>query len=791
MASLGKDFTMRKLIFIASLAAFAVAVRGDDQPMGAVFLWDRMIPGVTGTLPFSEYGIKQFSYDVRTIDESLERNLAASRLFYVNSYDALNELLRKRPTAKRSIRTFLESGGTILFNRGPLYPPHLAPVRDFLKEIGVKHPGKYTHGLYRVAPDPQSEMPFVSEPETLSKGHPKAYGYWEKWDDSLRAPFRHEEKPGAAGMLVQENVLGAGRVIFNHVNFLLTLETGVYGQIFRNMMSYVYGRPIRAGAGDPIQTRFKTAKPYELWTKNPYDSLFNYEANAPAENATRRLDFKAAVNDHVANLLLITNGSTAPLTFKIDANVPGLRSDAVTVRELQFFKEHNGRWIYDPMPKTDAVTVPPGETRQLWIAIDTSGVKPGDYSGKLQLTTGDSIDSVALNVTVWPFELTRGNPLRFCAWDYAPARNRTALIGGWDNWKNYHQDLVDHGVNVTTIFSFNHPEPVLDADGNITEPLDFKLFDAEILPDRPEMIYLVMLPLNLSESRLLDEKPFAYLSPPWKRAFTTWLKRVVARLKEKGVDYDHFAMYPYDELHKSEDIPKALEIYKLIKEIDPKVKIFLTLGSRSKNSETFEKIKKMLPYVDICVPHINFHLLFSKGENFRDREIVKLLKDRGVETWSYWNCTERGADDGKVAHERCRLMPLCAYRLGIDGYGFWAYNVWKGNPWTAFDEDGEPKKKIGTEILAVVYSGPEPVPSIRWEAFRDGMNDVKYFEALKSEIAKSKNENAVAEAKIMLEQGPADVVDNFNDVTRIRQWRANIAEMIARLRGADAAAPSE
>lgn len=778
----------RFCLFLIITILAATGAGAADQPMHAVLLWDRMIPGVTGTLAFSEYGITDHQYDLRTLDADIRRDTARSRLFYVHTYEALDTLLREDPAMAAVLTTFLEQGGTLLFNRSQL-PDGLYPtVRAFLEASGIRHPGQYVANPFRAALDPASKLPLAREPELLGEGNPKAYGYWESWDAPLQAPFRNMDQPEAAAMLVQEGVRGNGRAVFNHIHWLLQLEDGVYGQIFRNLMSYVYGQPIQAGAVPPIQKRFKTSQHCVIWTKNPYASLFGMEPTAPDELATATRSIRSAVGGQVSALLLLTSGSAEPLEYEVAAAIPGLESSRITLRELQFFKESTGRWIYDPMPEISELTVPPGETRQIWITIDTTGASPGTYNGRLELTGDTAPQSVELDLTIWPFELPADNPLRFCTWDYVPAKNRTTIIGGWDNWTHYQEDLIAHGVNVTTVMSFNHPEPVIDAGGELIEPIDFGLFDSELYAANRGMIYLIGLPFALQESRLLDGDPVAYLSPAWKKAYSTWLTRVVAHLREKGIGYDQFAMYPYDELHKEEDLPKAYEIYKLTKEIDPKIRNFLTLGSRGKEAPVLEKIKPSLAYIDICAPHLNFHFLFSQGPEFRDRLVLAALKEREIEIWSYWNGTERGADNGRSAYHSCRLNPLGAYSLGIEGYGFWAYNVWKGNPWSAFEEDGTPKKNIGTERLSVVYSGPKPVPSIRWEGYREGMNDVKYFEALRREIAAARTrgapEDLLARADAMIPEGLAEIMDNFHDVDRVYVWRARIAQMIADLRAA-------
>jgi len=83
-----------------------------------------------------------------------------------------------------------------------------------------------------------------------------------------------------------------------------------------------------------------------------------------------------------------------------------------------------------------------------------------------------------------------------------------------------------------------------------------------------------------------------------------------------------------------------------------------------------------------------------------------------------------------------------------------------------------------------------PVPSIRWELLRDGIEDYEYFRLLREEIARLEASGAdpslYAEAGELLEV-PAEVCTDLTNFTTtpepIHQHRAKLAEAIERLQG--------
>jgi hypothetical protein len=74
-----------------------------------------------------------------------------------------------------------------------------------------------------------------------------------------------------------------------------------------------------------------------------------------------------------------------------------------------------------------------------------------------------------------------------------------------------------------------------------------------------------------------------------------------------------------------------------------------------------------------------------------------------------------------------RLIPWFTWRYQLDGYLIWSVNYWaEGNPWNQVRLDGDGY---------LLYPNPngvgKPCSSIRWEMFREGIEDYDYFSILK------------------------------------------------------------
>lgn len=144
------------------------------------------------------------------------------------------------------------------------------------------------------------------------------------------------------------------------------------------------------------------------------------------------------------------------------------------------------------------------------------------------------------------------------------------------------------------------------------------------------------------------------------------------------------------------------------------------------------------------------------------------------------------------------LMGAMARKFRPDGFGYWAINFWIQDetdrprpivegPYTAWNpRTGGPSHGEGSWI----YPGRDgPITSIRFENFRDGLEDFEYYHLLEVAIAEAASAGAAAdlidESKARLAV-PDNIVRSLTDFTRspdaLEQHRLEIAETIEHLR---------
>jgi hypothetical protein len=678
----------------------------------------------------------------------------------------------------KAVKEFLKSGGTLVIDQ--TRTDLSAGFTKFLADMAVAVPKsgglpplekkqQYTAVAAKEGKD--ARHPLATAPNAFGARElgPRVNAAFASWGPKQCAPIRSFQKPAFGVLVAQEGVNGAGRVVFNTTGmFNSTRNDGA--QLCENLYSLAFGAEVRRVA--PPRTRYVVKTGWRTWVKDPYAG-FPLDRDAPDKFPLDRIKVSAAVNERQSFAVLITNAAAGPvadLAFSCGELKSG--ADALTpvvLRELVFDRSDGAN--PDPLPETKGIAVAPGETRILWLTFDTMSAKPGEYQGELSLTpAGGAARKLPVAVRVLPITLPVENPLRFTTWELFFSW-RDKLVEGRENWKYFHQDMIDHGVNVFHA-SFGNPPRIVDAAGKpVFAPDAFNAMKERLYTTDNRSMYLIYG--NIEEPfRVQDKKgvELKFPSPEHARAYKAYVGEISKFFKGLGMTNDQFAFYPYDEIAPA-SVPNALLTYAAIREADPKANIFVTLGGNSLNgffeAKTGRPVKDLAPYVTIWVPGIAFYPYFANPNSDtarRTAKVIEFCKGTGNQVWSY-NVTTRSSYE-LAPYQRYRLKPWGALALGLGGYGFYGANHWKeGDTYTAF------------------YPGPRPVPGIRWEAVREGLNDVKYLIVLKEEIARAKKAGRpAAAAEELLSRALAEVNAKSLDASLAPAYREKIAAMILELR---------
>ena len=91
--------------------------------------------------------------------------------------------------------------------------------------------------------------------------------------------------------------------------------------------------------------------------------------------------------------------------------------------------------------------------------------------------------------------------------------------------------------------------------------------------------------------------------------------------------------------------------------------------------------------------------------------------------WSY-ECVGQVKSLSPLRYNRANAWR--AKFFGLAGIGFWTHSTTEANLWF--------RGKTFNDEYALVYPGELPVPSARWEAIRDGLEDVASITLLEQQI---------------------------------------------------------
>ncbi len=124
-----------------------------------------------------------------------------------------------------------------------------------------------------------------------------------------------------------------------------------------------------------------------------------------------------------------------------------------------------------------------------------------------------------------------------------------------------------------------------------------------------------------------------------------------------------------------------------------------------------------------------YYDVWIEGDGAITLETLQKANKLSSELWTY-NCT--------CPHDN---MPFCrafygflAFRTGVKGVAQWAY--YDNKLWTA-DADGNPGGNPRTRLSRVCVSPNGPIPTLSWEAMREGIDDYRYAQRLRSLITEA------------------------------------------------------
>jgi hypothetical protein len=413
--------------------------------------------------------------------------------------------------------------------------------------------------------------------------------------------------------------------------------------------------------------------------------------------------------------------------------------------------------------------VPRGGCREIWLSVNTKRIPPGKYKGEIAIIPhypySASRKTVKLQLEVYPIKLPDEVPVIVETFPSYTARN--AKIIPEENLGLIVEDLVKHGSNYLEILPEFLPLPVWKGEKMIA------------VAEKNSLARFNML-LNIYRKN--NAKPFIYVFcndrlAPFLQVkhfddFEKWLKLVVNCLKEKGFGYNDFLMIFVDEIgrtstsdYRAPSLKDYVRLHKFIRKIEPKIKIIQTV---LKNSP----LKEITSYVDIWCP--------VPSEIKDGNKFFELIKKDGKPCLCYNNFLSNKKCHPLIA----RKESWRAWKYKLSGFGFWGYNDLYCKPQDVRQSDAWVPwltKDHGNIVYANNQWITEIVPSRRWEAFREGVEDYLYLWLLNKTIVFADARKIDATRGVALLKEFETCIYWNNDPNAIYQFRDKVAKEIIQI----------
>jgi hypothetical protein len=424
-----------------------------------------------------------------------------------------------------------------------------------------------------------------------------------------------------------------------------------------------------------------------------------------------------------------------------DSMIPGGQIDVRLVlrrlmRDIYTYPPERSTIVSRFLLPNQPVDIPAGTFREYHLIVHVpEHAEPGQYSGTVRLIAADK-DAIELPLTfeVLPFRLGPPGDKGYGVYYRFPGTD-----GDWSGIDVELADIRAHGGNMLK--------------SNLG--VDYETVDNAIRPSYERLRRGLTLlrkhgfhgPLPISTgcehaARLLGYDPVKdHDSQSSREQFLKVIKAGMKGLAELSAEFPEFEFLAthMDEIFGRDRLERYIRFTEAVRQV-PSLRVYITLHNDPRR-DIAEMMRRCDPYVDVrCY---NGHCMDSwihSGHTFDD--LARELEHAGDEAWIYHNI--RGSF---FMAEWTRLVN--GYYLWISPLRIhvpWMYYSFKGNP---FDATDGPRLRGGDFAYAV----PDPddparmIPTRHWEAFREGVDDLRYLATLQS-LAEKRPATAASDAAL-------------------------------------------
>lgn len=507
---------------------------------------------------------------------------------------------------------------------------------------------------------------------------------------------------------------------------------------------------------------------YVIYAGHPVDAI-DPDLAPLAERAPQSLLMKAAPGEYEAVQFTIFATRDLP---ELSVTCSGLQGPApIAPEDVQVYLvrrglQRKGYWM-PRKPDNYEITsrflfparsfwLPAGNFKEVYVLAHVpADAAPGQYRGTITITpTGGQPNSIELRLEVFPIQLTDLRERRYGM--YYTFRD---MLDRPEALEAELADMAAHGCRM--ILPGTGVEFAKTDDGTITWSLDGIRATLDALRrhggfgpvpfyDRVDRLGQLLGYPGINKDG--TGEPLAE-----KQDLLEICRRAFADLRALGAEYPEFeiCLTHMDEVFTRDRIARYLDLAEVVRKTTD-LRLYITHHTEPQRWEQF--MAQADPYIDLrCMNGHSLENWLRAGHSFA--ELGQMLQASGDEGWLYHNM--RGSF---FAPEWNRI---------INGVWMWQSPIRVHVPWKYYSFAGDPFDDTDADGYDFGYAFPDPddptrlISTLHWEAFREGIDDMRYLATLEGLIARAEEAGVDAsearawlkELAAMLPQAPADIAD--------------------------------
>ena len=480
---------------------------------------------------------------------------------------------------------------------------------------------------------------------------------------------------------------------------------------------------------------WREKRKFLLWEISPWEygspkQLPPMEYNEyPAINFTQAGNEREAVAFAVSSLLAGEKIDIRFAPYGAGNSKHFISADNFHIYYEPFVDNGFGKIITAPLIESpgNIVSLYPGTTQRIWIVFDSKGVPAGTYKGVIKvksLIPGKIAErKIPVNIKVWNFSLpeTHDWPIDCFLWNsMRSAYDETATM----------RLMHKYHIKWTMALAGNYTRGFVQKRFNYLSYLPKKKkYESEFKDEKNGKVYKTYFnPERLgtnddffNEAKRLKMKViFAWGNtdhPDWRKLMSQHLRKL-------GMDNKDVMFQAMRDEFTSKTMARDIFFLEKIKKAAPDVQLMATYYSAPPPAGvTLEQLKEPVKYVKVW----NLISNFLWGHKQRRREMIDYFRRHSRTIWTY-RCVRQIQDQPLLQY--IRFYPWLAYMAGLDGVSYWVSMSVKNDPFDQRDgyDEGFLFRGIGGGV----------VPTKRFEALREGLEDVAYMDIFKKTLGKLK-----------------------------------------------------